>query len=79
MKPVRFREEALAELLEQARYYEDRSVGLGVRFIDEVQAAANVAGGMPGIGSPYKYRTRRVFRATFLTRSCTGSWMTKSS
>lgn len=65
MKPARFHPEALAELQEQALYYEERSSGLGERFVTQVEAALNLAVAMPGIGSPYRHRTRRVFPKDF--------------
>jgi len=60
-----FHPEALAELQAQAVYYEERSEGLGERFVSQVQAAAGLAAAMPRIGSPYKHRTRRVFPRDF--------------
>jgi plasmid stabilization system protein ParE len=60
-----FHPEALVELQEQAVYYEERSEGLGERFVSQVEAAAGLAASMPGIGSPYKHRTRRVFPKDF--------------
>lgn len=65
MKTLQLHPEALEELTEQARYYEDRSEGLGRRFIDHVERAAHLAAAMPGVGSPYKYGTRRVFPKDF--------------
>lgn len=65
MKNLRLHTEALEELKEQARYYEDRIEGLGRRFADEVQQAAQLAASMPGIGAPYKYGTRRVIPKDF--------------
>lgn len=57
--------EALAELQEQAAYYEEQSPGLGLRFVDQVQAAIQLAVIMPGVGSPYRHQTRRVFPKDF--------------
>jgi toxin ParE1/3/4 len=65
VKPVRFHADAETELTGEAQYYEDRSPGLGERFIREVQTAVALASAFPGIGSPYKYRTRRVFPKKF--------------
>jgi toxin ParE1/3/4 len=65
VSPLVFHPEALAELQEQAVYYEERSEGLGERFVAQVEAAAGLAASMPGIGSPYKHRTRRVFPKDF--------------
>ena len=65
MKPVRFHPEAEVELAAEARYYEERSPGLGERFTNEVQAAVRLAATLPGIGSPSRYGTRRVFPKSF--------------
>ena len=65
MKPYSLHPEALEELRQQALYYEERSEGLGSRFIEQVEAAAELAASMPGIGSPYKYGSRRVFPKDF--------------
>jgi toxin ParE1/3/4 len=65
VSPLVFHPEALAELQEQAVYYEERSEGLGERFVSQVETAAGLAASMPGIGSPYKHRTRRVFPKDF--------------
>jgi toxin ParE1/3/4 len=37
MKPILFHPEAEEELLGAAEFYESRSVGLGLRFLDEVE------------------------------------------
>ena len=65
MKTVAFHPEALEELEEQAVFYDQRSEGLGERFTAQVETAAALAASMPGIGSPYKHRTRRVFPKDF--------------
>ena len=65
MKPVAFHPEALEELQDQAVFYDERNQGLGQRFTSQVEAAASLAASMPGIGSPYKYGTRRVFPKDF--------------
>lgn len=65
MKPVRFHPEAEIELIAEAMYYEERSPGLGDRFIREVQAAVELASVFPRIGAPHKYGTRRVFPRKF--------------
>ena len=65
MKVVQFHPEALEELQDQAVFYEERSEGLGERFAAQVEAAATLAASMPGIGSPYKHHTRRVFPRDF--------------
>ena len=39
MKPVRFHPEAEVELAAEAKYYEERSPGLGERFTGEVEVA----------------------------------------
>ncbi len=65
MKPARFHPRAEVELATEAKYYEDRSPGLGERFTREVYAAARLASEFPGIGPPYRYGTRRVFPKSF--------------
>ena len=65
MKPVRFHPEAEIELAAEAKYYEERSRGLGERFIREIQAAVGLASAFPRIGAPHKYGTRRVFPKRF--------------
>jgi plasmid stabilization system protein ParE len=65
VKPVRLHPQAEAELAAEARYYEERAPGLGERFTDEVQAAVRLAATLPGIGSPYRHGTRRVFPKSF--------------
>lgn len=65
MRRAVFHPEAQTELLEQAVYYEERSPGLGARFLDQVENAVELAERMPGIGSPYRQGTRRVFPKDF--------------
>ncbi|MBL0943351.1 MAG: type II toxin-antitoxin system RelE/ParE family toxin [Hydrogenophaga sp.] len=60
-----FHPEALRELQEQVAYYEQQSPGLGERFLAQVEAAARIAVAMPGVGSPYRHGTRRVFPKDF--------------
>jgi len=65
LKPVRFHPAAEAELAAEAAYYDERSPGLGERFVAAVEAACALAAGFSGIGSPYRYGTRRVFAKRF--------------
>jgi len=65
VKPAVFHPEALAELQAQAVFYAERSTGLGERFLAQVEAAITLAASMPGIGSPYRQSTRRVFPKDF--------------
>jgi toxin ParE1/3/4 len=65
VKHATFHPEALAELQEQAVFYEARSAGLGERFTAQVEVAVNLAESMPGVGSAYRYGTRRVFPKDF--------------
>jgi len=41
MKKATFHEDAEAEMIEAARYYEERSSGLGLSFLDAVEAAVS--------------------------------------
>jgi toxin ParE1/3/4 len=65
VKPPVFHPEALAELQAQAVFYEGRIAGLGERFTAQVEVAVSLAVSMPGIGSPYRHGTRRVFPKDF--------------
>jgi toxin ParE1/3/4 len=65
VKNVRFHDEARVELVEQVVYYESSSPGLGDRFNTEVERAVARATEFPGLGSPHKYGTRRVFPKNF--------------
>jgi plasmid stabilization system protein ParE len=65
VKTVRFLDEANEEFLEQVAYYEEREKGLGERFRLAVQAATLLAATHPKLGSPWKFRTRRVFPKGF--------------
>jgi len=65
LKATSFHPQALAELQQQAVFYEERVAGLGERFITQVEAAIRLAAAMPGIGSPYLHGTRRVFPTGF--------------
>ena len=64
-KAVRFHDEALAELAAEAVYYESKVSGLGERFINEIEAATEIAGEFPEMGAPFKFGTRRVFPKKF--------------
>ena len=65
MKLVRFLQEAQDEFLDQISLYETSEKGLGERFRLAVQAAIALAATHPGLGSPWKLRTRRVFPKGF--------------
>ena len=60
-----FHPDALVELQEQAAYYEEKEPGLGLRFLAQVEAAVQLAIDMPGVGSPHRHNTRRVFPKDF--------------
>jgi toxin ParE1/3/4 len=65
VKSARFHPAAATELDAEANYHEEKSGGLGERFLQEVEAAIELAATFPEIGSPYKYGTRRVFPKRF--------------
>jgi hypothetical protein len=65
VKQVRFLDEARLEFLAEVAYYEHIERGLGERFRVAVEAATVLAAKLPGAGSPWKYRTRRVFPKKF--------------
>lgn len=64
-KALRFHDEALAELMDQAVYYESKYAGLGEKFASEVQAATEIARDFPEMGAPFKQNCRRVFPRKF--------------
>lgn len=64
-KAVRFHAEARAELAAETAYYESKVPGLGERFLNEIEAATEVAREFPEMGSPFKFGTRRVFPKKF--------------
>lgn len=64
-KAVRFHAEAHAELAAETAYYESKVPGLGERFLNEIEAATEVAREFPEMGSPFKFDTRRVFPKKF--------------
>lgn len=65
MKPVAFHPDALQELTDEALYFGSISLPLGTRFVAAVEEALALACEFPGIGSPYRHRTRRVFPKKF--------------
>ena len=48
--------EAEDEILAAARWYAERRPGLGVRFVDEVEAAAVLLDENPSLGAPWALR-----------------------
>ena len=65
MRPVRYVEEAREEFLHEVEYFTTISPRLGERFDRAVQKAEALAAEFADMGSPYKYRTRRVFPGKF--------------
>ena len=65
MIPVRFHDAARAELAHEVSYYGEVSPRLAERFLSAVERAVRLAAEFPDMGSPYKYRTRRVFPGKF--------------
>ncbi len=65
MKPVRFHDAARAELVHEILHYATISIRLGQRLAAAVEQAVELASECPGMGSPYKYGTRRVFPKKF--------------
>jgi len=49
--PVRIGEEANAEMVDAARWYESHRDGLGAAFLDEVDAAVERIAGAPRVGA----------------------------
>lgn len=58
MLPYLFTEHAMADVVKQAMYYEDKEKGLGIRFMDEVTACAEEISKMPKAFASYYKSTR---------------------
>jgi plasmid stabilization system protein ParE len=56
---VIFHPEAHAEMIEQARYYENRSEGLGTDFLDAVEEAARRIAQSPQTGPTERVNVRK--------------------
>ncbi len=65
MTDVAFHPEAEAELLAAARYYEDQAEGLGVEFLDAVEATCDRVRDLPEIGHAFGARLRRLLVPRF--------------
>lgn len=65
MKPVRFHDEAKAEISHETLYYNAVSKALAERFVKAVEDAVALASEFPAMGSKYKYGTRRYFPKKF--------------
>lgn len=65
MKPVRFHDEAKAEIAHETLYYNAISKALAERFVKAVEDAVALASEFPAMGTSYKYATRRCFPKRF--------------
>lgn len=65
MKQARFTALARAELLAEVAYYENRSTGLGARFLVEVESVSENAATSPDSGAPIAGVARRRLLPTF--------------
>ena len=65
MKPVRFHDEARAEIAHETLYYTGVSKALAERFVKAVEDAVALASEFPAMGAKYKYGTRRCFPKKF--------------
>lgn len=65
MTPVRFHDAARSELADEVSYYAQIDRRLGERFTAAVERAVALAAEFPDMGSPYLFRTRRVFPRRF--------------
>src|SRR5215831_4700897 len=59
MTKYRFTSSALSELREATLYYEDQESGLGLRFLDEIDAAVDRILRFPQAWHPVSTRSRR--------------------
>lgn len=65
MIPIRFHAAARSELADEVLYYAEIDRRLGARLLEAVQRAISLAAEFPDIGTPYLFRTRRVFPKRF--------------
>lgn len=65
MKPVRFHDEARAEIAHETLYYNSISKALAEQFVKAVENAVALASEFPGMGTTYKYGTRRFYPRKF--------------
>ena len=65
MISVRFHDAARSELAEEVLYYAEIDRRLGERLFEAVQRAVGLAAEFPKMGSPYLFKTRRVFPKRF--------------
>lgn len=65
MISVRFHDAARSELAEEVLYYAEIDRRLGERLFEAVQRAVALAAEFPEMGSPYLFKTRRVFPKRF--------------
>ena len=65
MKPVRFHDEAKAEIAHETLYYNSISKALAEQFVKAVENAVALASEFPGMGTTYKYGTRRFYPRKF--------------
>jgi plasmid stabilization system protein ParE len=62
---VRFHHAARGELADEVLHYAEIDHRLGERLFDSVQRAVALAAEFPDMGSPYLFKTRRVFAKRF--------------
>lgn len=65
MKPVRFHDEAKAEIAHETLYYNAVSKALAERFVKAVENAVALACEFPAMATTYKYGTRRYYPRKF--------------
>lgn len=59
MKPVRYHPDARSEMIGSALFYDERSRGLGERFLQAVEATETIVLKHPLSGQPYESGTRK--------------------
>jgi toxin ParE1/3/4 len=65
VRRVEFHPEAYLEAEDARSWYETKSPGLGLAFIDAVQRAVHAIWDSPGRWPPYEYGSRRFFLRRF--------------
>jgi toxin ParE1/3/4 len=58
IRPVRLRSAAENDVVEHARYLQEKSPSAAIRFLDAFDAAVGLIGRSPGIGGSCRFRNR---------------------
>ena len=65
MRRYRFHPSAAEEAEAAARYYDDKTIGLGTEFLADLEDCILTAREFPEIGAPYDFTTRKLLLRRF--------------